>query len=152
MTRARWALLAAGGLLVLAAVLVLVWPLRANGLSGSALNPHYREFGFTSYLPLPERPTHAQLRAAGLVLPQDVVERHRHWAELLAAVGAALLLTVLISLRRPRPHARQGYDAMASTPVEPGGSKASTCASAEVDRERQRSRTLSRRNRPRNSR
>jgi hypothetical protein len=80
--------------LAAAAAALVLWPVHANGVSGTALWPHYADFGWTSYAPLPTHPTVADLRAAGVAFPQDLVRHRRHVAEVLAvasllAVGVA---------------------------------------------------------------
>jgi hypothetical protein len=81
------------------AVALAVWPLHGNGLSGNAVSPTYSKYvGFYSYTPLPPNPTKADLRRAGITLPQDVINARRRDAETLGAVG--ILLTGLgLSLR-----------------------------------------------------
>ena len=86
-----------------AAVVVLLWPLHADGVSGNALSPHYHGFGWYSYQPLPtDRPlTLADLRHAGVRVPQDVVERRRRIAAVeLSAVLVAVVGRALIYPRR----------------------------------------------------
>jgi hypothetical protein len=86
--------LAAALALAAAAAAVVLWPLHANGVSGTALWPRYADFGWTTFAPLPTHPTMADLRAAGVAFPQDLVRHRRHVAEVLAvasllAVGVA---------------------------------------------------------------
>ncbi|HTZ43435.1 MAG TPA: hypothetical protein VMB79_06195 [Jatrophihabitans sp.] len=96
--------LAAGLALFLAAVVVLLWPLRADGVTGSALRPHYAGFGWTTFVPLPPHPTEADLRAAGVPLPQDAVAHRRHVARALGLPGLALTAAgvILWAVRAPR--------------------------------------------------
>jgi hypothetical protein len=76
---------------VLAACIVMLWPLHANGVSDMALRPHYNEyFSFTTYEQLPDHPTNDDLRHAGVRRPVDVVWRRRHIAEILAGTGVVL--------------------------------------------------------------
>jgi hypothetical protein len=79
--------------LILAACILLLWPLHANGVSGSDLRPHYsRYFGFNTSVLLPSNPTHDDLRRAGVRLPVDVVWHRRHIAEAMAGSGGLVLL------------------------------------------------------------
>jgi hypothetical protein len=95
-TRICRGVVALGLAAVVAALVLALWPLHGNGVSGSALRPHIaREFGFTTYKPLPANPTRSQLRAAGIVFPSDVVERRRHQA---AAIGALGLIVVVAAV------------------------------------------------------
>jgi len=99
----RWAI-AVGIVLIAWAVAVAVWPLHANGVSGSALWPDYaKAFGFTTYQPLPANPTLGELRRAGVLLPQDAVAHRRHLAELLAVVGLIAICVGLAMRRFRRP-------------------------------------------------
>lgn len=94
-----------GAAALLAAVSVLLWPLRANGVTGSAIAPRYSRFvGFFAYEVLPRHPTAAQFRRAGVQLPQDVVAHRRDLAVGLAAGGAGLVLAggVLVVVARRR--------------------------------------------------
>lgn len=80
---------AAALLSLLASVAVLLWPLSGLGVSGNALAPKFSRqfvFGVSTYSPLPDRPTAADLRNAGVVLPKDrVADRRRGAAAVLAA-------------------------------------------------------------------
>jgi hypothetical protein len=91
---------------VATAVVLGFWPLHGPGISGSAIAPHVaHEFGFYTYttVPLPEHPTHAQLRAAGLVFPQDRLATRRREAATTAAVSLiALVVASSVLLRRGR--------------------------------------------------
>jgi hypothetical protein len=99
--------IAAGIVLLAAAVAVVVWPLHANGVTGTALLPHYHEFGFTSPDQLPLHLTKAELRHAGIRLPEDVVAHRRHIAELLAAIGLVVCVAAYAAdrllMRRRQP-------------------------------------------------
>lgn len=92
-----------------AAVAVLLWPLHANGVEGSALMPRYSEyFGFAAYGVLPEHPTDADLRRAGVRLPQDVVWHRRHivFGLLASAVGVIVAGGALVIVERRRSSRR----------------------------------------------
>jgi hypothetical protein len=99
--------IAAGIVLIAVAVAVVVWPLHANGVTGMALRPHYHDFGFTSPDQLPLHLTKADLRRAGVRLPEDVVAHRRHLAELLAAIGLVVCVAAYAAdrllVRRPQP-------------------------------------------------
>jgi len=95
----RITLLLGLALLVAAAVLML-WPLHANGVSGNALRPHYSGFGWYSYVSLPPHPTHADFVRAGITVPQDVVHDRRVLSAAIGAGGAVLLLVA--GVVRPR--------------------------------------------------
>lgn len=84
--------------------MVLIWPLHANGVTGNALRPHYGDFGWFTYAPLPsgEVSTDA-LRAAGVRMPQDAVRDRRHAAEGCVGLGLLLLGAGAVSARRGRP-------------------------------------------------
>ena len=76
---------------VAAAVAILLWPLHANGVAGTALLPKYSEYlAFTTDKPLPDRTTNDDLRRAGVRLPIDVVWHRRHIAIALLGGGVAL--------------------------------------------------------------
>jgi hypothetical protein len=90
-----------------AAVAVLAWPVEGNGVAGNALRPHYSDFGWFAYAPLPPNPSKAQLREAGVPVPQDVVTHRRRAASAAAAVGLVLLGSSLVRVRgRGRGRAR----------------------------------------------
>src|SRR4051794_38854428 len=78
-----------GSTAIVVSVVLLLLPLHGSGLSGNALRPHYSSFGFglEAEHPLPATPTRAQMRAAGVVFPQDVVNDRRHLCEGLALGG-----------------------------------------------------------------
>src|SRR3954465_6563395 len=82
-----------GATAIAAAVVLLLLPLHGSGLTGNALRPHYGsfEFGVATEQPLPVHPTRAQMRSAGVVFPQDVVNDRRHLCEAVALGGAVLL-------------------------------------------------------------
>ena len=80
---------------IVAAVVIGFWPLHANGVSGSALRPHYGGMfyvGFYASGPLPDDPTPADLRRAGVRLPVDVVHDRRQI--MYDVLGGAVLVTV----------------------------------------------------------
>jgi len=81
--------LACGCVAVFATTLLLVWPLSEPGVTGSALTPHYRDFGWMSYSSLPEHPSLGDLRKAGVAVPQDAVRRRRVEAGASAALAMA---------------------------------------------------------------
>jgi len=83
------------------ALALLLWPLNAPGVRGSALTPHYRDFGWYAYVPLPKHPTLADFRRAGIPLPMDKVHRRRTTA-LSAAVVSAVAFAAHVVLRRRR--------------------------------------------------
>lgn len=83
---------------------MMLWPLHANGLSGTALRPHYSDFGWFAYAPLPTHPTPADLRDAGVTLPQDLVATRRRQAAELG--GAGLLLAAAGAVASARRGAR----------------------------------------------
>jgi hypothetical protein len=95
MGRVRVVLSVAALALVVSASLVVLWPLSATGVSGSALTPRYHDFGFWSFEPLPRYATTTDLRHAGIRLPQDVVAHRRHIADGLAwgAVASVVVLS-----------------------------------------------------------
>lgn len=73
---------------VVAAAALLFWPMNARGVTGTAARPHYRDFGWYSYSPLPPNPSSADFRRAGIVLPQDIVKKRRALALAIATIGA----------------------------------------------------------------
>jgi hypothetical protein len=82
------------------ALLLALWPLHSNGLRGNAIAPRYNEYiGFSSYAPLPARPTRADFRRAGITLPRDRVANLRRDAGTLAAVGF-VVIGVGLTVRR----------------------------------------------------
>ena len=78
--------------LLIAAAVLMLWPLHANGVHGNALQPHYSGFGWYAYTSLPAQPTHADFVRAGITVPQDVVHDRRILAAAVAAAGAVALL------------------------------------------------------------
>jgi uncharacterized protein (TIGR03382 family) len=85
-----------------AAIGLAVWPLNAPGVTGSALAPHYREFGWYSYTPLPAQSTADDIRRAGIPVPHDAVQRRQAEAEAAASLAIAGLAFAWLSRRRPR--------------------------------------------------
>jgi hypothetical protein len=94
-----WAL--PGVMVVTGAAVLLLWPLHANGLSGTAARPHYSAFGWAGYAPLPTHPTPAVLREAGVTLPSDVVVTRRRQAAAVGGAGLALAAAGVVAARRP---------------------------------------------------
>ena len=90
MLRRRTAVLTGIASLLAAAVLALL-PLTADGVSGNALRPEYGSSGWFAYAPLPPEPTLDELRAAGVELPQDAVARRRGGVAVLGLAGVVLL-------------------------------------------------------------
>ena len=79
------------------ALAVALWPIHANGVSGSALVPRYaRYWGWAGYAPLPtgRTLTIADLRRAGVRVPQDVVADRRREAAVVLVAGLAVTLAV----------------------------------------------------------
>ncbi|HET7304298.1 MAG TPA: hypothetical protein VFJ12_07080 [Segeticoccus sp.] len=99
----RRVLVAAGAVAVVAAAVLLLAPIGADGVSGNAISPLYHDFGWFAYAPLPEHATFDQLRAAGVRVPQDAVATRRREAAAAALVGVALLSAPLV-LGRLRRH------------------------------------------------
>jgi hypothetical protein len=101
-----WIGLLLGAAGVVTAVVMGLWPLHENGVSGSALVPHYsRYFGFSAAGPMPRNPTQDDLRRAGVVFPMDVVHDRRLTVSEVFA-GSVLLLVagaaaVVAGRRRP---------------------------------------------------
>lgn len=85
--------------LVAAAVAVALWPLHADGVTGNALVPRYGDFGWYSYEPVTAPMTMAQLRRAGVRVPQDAVDKRRRIA---AGLVAAAAIAGVASLRAGR--------------------------------------------------
>ena len=89
--------------LIVAAAVLMVWPLHANGVRGNALQPRYTSFGWYSYAAVPARPTHADFIRAGITVPQDVVHDRRVLSAELAGGGVVLLIGAGIAFARRRP-------------------------------------------------
>ena len=87
---------------VVAAVLLLLWPLNEPGVTGTPLAPHYRPFGWNSYVSLPEHPKLDELRRAGIPLPQDAVHRRHVESGAAAAIAVAGLASWWGTRRRQR--------------------------------------------------
>lgn len=107
--RLRWTRVAAVAIAattVLIAEALLLAPLHVNGVSGSALMPHYSEhFAVATFGPLPRNATFADLRRAGVRLPRDVVAHRRHLAYLVVGFGAALVAICVAAAARATPGA-----------------------------------------------
>lgn len=76
--------------IVAAGVVMAFWPLHADGVRGSALRPRYSDFGWFSYTPMPSHVTVADLSAAGVRTPFDVVDERRRLAGGVVAAGLIL--------------------------------------------------------------
>jgi hypothetical protein len=87
-----WLLPGGCGAVATGAVLLL-WPFRRSGLAGNAIRPRYTDFGWVSNEPLPEHPTRADFRRAGIRMPQDVLGRRRLLAGAVTAAGLAALVS-----------------------------------------------------------
>ena len=98
------AVLLAGALLCAAALIVLLWPLSATGVEGTALWPHYVPFGWTTYHALPAHPTAVELRQAGIPQPHTTVAHLRHIAEVLGGIGIAVLALGALGRATERSH------------------------------------------------
>jgi hypothetical protein len=92
-----------GPALIVAAAVLMLWPLHANGVSGNAIRPHVHDFGWYSYIALPAHPTHADFVRAGVTPPQDVVHDRRWLAAEVAGAGAILGVLSVAVMRRRRP-------------------------------------------------
>jgi hypothetical protein len=90
-------------LIVIAAIGVVLWPLNSTGVTGNAFRPNYVAFGWSSYTPLPDHPTPAQLRAAGVPVPSDAVDSRRHLSETLALGSVVAALACVVRSRRRNP-------------------------------------------------
>jgi hypothetical protein len=92
-------------LAVAAALALLLWPLHANGVEGSALIPRYsRYFTFATFEPVPDHATEADLRRAGVRFPQDVVWHRRDIAFglIAGAIGVIAIGATLVIVKRRR--------------------------------------------------
>ena len=90
MLRRRTATLSGTALLLAAAVLALL-PLWADGVSGNALRPEYGSFGWVAYAPLAADAGPDELRAAGVDLPEAAVARRRATVAVVALAGVVLV-------------------------------------------------------------
>jgi hypothetical protein len=88
----KW-VMADGVVALVGAFVILLLPLDADGVSGSALRPHYRDqvVGISISGPLPDWFTASSLPMGGFEIPQDVVAHRRHVAELVGSLGAVVL-------------------------------------------------------------
>ena len=89
--RSRRIALAVAAAALATAVALVMWPLHEPGATGNAIRPHYRGFGWYGYRPLSAHPTLAEMRAAGIHVPQDAVRDRRRAAALAAAAAGAAL-------------------------------------------------------------
>lgn len=80
-------------------IALLLWPLNSPGAGGNAISLHYRDFGWFSYAPLPDNPSRADLRRAGVTFTDDDVAERRRGAAVLAGLGV-VGLAAGIPLRR----------------------------------------------------
>lgn len=99
----RRAFLAAGTAALLAAIILSLVPIGADGVSGNAIRPRYTDVGWFSYAPLPAHPTFAELREAGVRVPQDAVADRRLAIAVIACAGVASLSAGVLTGRRRRP-------------------------------------------------
>lgn len=98
--RVRTAARVAVGLLLLAALLVLVWPLDQPAVGGNALLPRYAtSFGWTAYSPLADAAEDERSLPESVLHPRTVVA-HRRQAALGLGAGAALTTVPLVRARR----------------------------------------------------
>lgn len=88
---------------VIAGAMLLFWPLDKPGVSGTAITPHYREFGWDSYTSLPDHPSLDDFRHAGIPVPQDAVWRRQ--VEAGASVVAGVVALGFWRWSRPRHRA-----------------------------------------------
>jgi hypothetical protein len=102
----RRAVVGGGALAVVAAVVLALVPLHHEGVSGNAVRPTYKGFGWVSYSLPPENATVSELRAAGVQVPAYVDSSRHAVAELrrlvggLATVGVVLIAGGLLVRRR----------------------------------------------------
>ncbi len=96
-TTRRWLALT-GLLLVTAAAAILLWPLHAPGLRGTALRPRYSQFTVAVARFSPGSPTLAEL---GIAIPARTVDHRREAVAVLGVPG--VLLAVSARFRRRRP-------------------------------------------------
>jgi len=99
MRKPNWWTIAPGLGGVAGAVGLLLWPLNSEGIGGNAITPHYRDFGWFSYAPLPDHPSRDDLRRAGVTVPDDAVAERRRDAAVAAGLGM-IGLAVGIPFRR----------------------------------------------------
>lgn len=86
--------------LLVAAAMLMLWPLHDTGVSGNAFRPHYTSFGVEAYTPMPTHPTRADFVKLGIAWPHDVVHDRRVLSAAIAAGGAVLLLAGLVLRQR----------------------------------------------------
>lgn len=99
MRKPHWWTIAPGLAGVAGAVGLLLWPLNSEGVAGNAITPHYRDFGWFSYTPLPDHPSRDDLRRAGATVPNGAVAERRRDAAVAAGLGV-IGLAVGIPFRR----------------------------------------------------
>lgn len=103
MVIARRVLAVLGLALLVAAAVLMLWPIHSNGVHGNALQPRYTSFGVEAYAPLPAHPTHADFVRLGITPPHDVVHDRRVLSAGIAGGGLVLLLSAaLIPSRESR--------------------------------------------------
>lgn len=93
----RWVMLTAGFAAVVVGVVLFLWPLHGSGLSGNAIRPHYRPFGWVTTSPVPAHPSLDDLRRAGVAIPQDIVNRRSRIAGIVTGLIVAGLTLVCSS-------------------------------------------------------
>jgi hypothetical protein len=87
-------------LLLLIAGAILLAPLRGPGVEGTALYPHYKDFGFFAVGPLPDHPTRSQLRQHGVMVEEPSVTARRTLAASLGAASVVALAAGELARRR----------------------------------------------------
>ena len=100
--RLGWVLVGAALVAFAAAVVLALGPLSGRGLSGSAASPVYGEYSFVVVGDVSATPSPDELRAAGVVLPEDVVAERRRLALGAGAVSALLAVAGVVAAARPR--------------------------------------------------
>jgi hypothetical protein len=93
---------AAAVVVLIAAAVLLLGPIHATGVRGTALRPHYVPFGIYSYAPLSgwvDEKT--ALAAAGITAPSVAVHRRLEAAAGAAALAALIGGALLVRRRRP---------------------------------------------------
>jgi hypothetical protein len=102
--------LAAVAVVFVVLAVLLLGPIHATGVRGTALRPHYVSFyvGFYSYAPLAgSAGTKAALAQAGITAPSVAVRRRREAAAGAAAVAALIGGVLVARNRRPSGGGRQ---------------------------------------------
>lgn len=96
-----------GALVVLAAVVLALLPLHHEGVSGNAIRPRYREFGWFAYGPISEHATAGQHSSAATSAPtyaagsRHAVTHRREVVGVLGGAGVVLVAGGLLARRRP---------------------------------------------------